>query len=188
MESSAHIEPKISQLIYIYRHEDKNVKALKKKFSKNGLFLDKIPLNLESMVTKNCIVCFDDWEDMLQKKEYLSMLIRFSSFLIHHVPCLLIVTVQSYQMFYAKSPLHPILFQCTSLVLFRSVHNFSQLRRILNSFDIPLKSGSTLYEIFKKFVDSRYKYIIVNISPCLDCPLVYSQIIYSDPRPFILFT
>ena len=38
------------QLVYCYKEEDENVKVLKKKFSKNGIFLKHVPDDLDEIL------------------------------------------------------------------------------------------------------------------------------------------
>ena len=187
LEAPAQIEEPISRLIYIYRFRDSNVKALEQKFVKNGTFLDSIPSDLESLVCENCMIVIDDHEDLLNSKENAAMIIRFANYIVHHKKIILCLVFQSYNLFYASSKLHSILFQCTVIVLFRSSNLFSMLKRVLNSYNVSLKSG-TLYEIFKSYVSSRHKYLVINVSPKLDNALVYSSILYNDAEPFIIFT
>lgn len=185
-----HFESKILQLVYLYREEDANVKILKKNFQKNSIFLDNIPDNLEDLViSEKSILVIDDFEDVLSNdREKAKLIVKFSNYLVHHRRLIIFLIFQSYQLFYAKHRLNSILYQATSLILFRSINNFSMLKRFLNAYDIKLKSGEKLYDIFQKYVASKYMYLIVNIHPHIDKPTVYSQILYSDCRPFILFT
>ena len=101
---------------------------------------------------------------------------------------MLFVTFQDYEIFYRRHDLNFLLFQTSWIVLFRSLNNFCSLKRFLNSYEIKLKGGETLYELFKKFVQGEpYSYIIVNLSTRLKFPQVYSQILFSDDRPLLIF-
>ena len=188
LEASAHFEFPISRLIFIYRYRDDTVKALEKKFKKNGLFLDTIPSNLESQVCEHCVIVIDDMEDLLNTKEMAAMTLRFANFIVHHSKIIFGLVFQSYNLFYASSRLHSLLYQATLLICFRSVTSFGMLKRVLNSYNVKLKDPKQkLYDLFTSYVNSRHKYLIINVSPALDCPLVYTGVLYNDNDPFITF-
>ena len=187
MEASAQFECPVRRLIFIYRYRDETVKALEKQFQKNGIFLDTIPTDLESQVCEHSVIFIDDMEDLLNKKEMAAMALRFANYIVHHSKIVFGLVFQSYNLFYASSKLHPILYQATMIICFRSVTSFGMLKRVLNSYNVPLRSGEKLFDLFCKYVNSRHKYLIVNISPKLDIPLVYTGILYNEKDPFIIF-
>ena len=187
MEASVQFEFPVKRLIYIYRYRDDTVKALEKKLKKNGVFLDTIPKDLESQVCEHCVIFIDDMEDLLNQKEMSAMALRFANYIVHHSKIVFGLVFQSYNLFYASSKLHPILYQASIIICFRSVTSFGMLKRVLNSYNVPLRSGEKLFDLFCKYVNSRHKYLIVNISPKLDTPLVYSGILYNENDPFIIF-
>ena len=166
------------------------MKILKKKLKKIGLFFDSLPEidELENILIDNqCILIIDDYEDILTTREKAGFVTKLANFLVHHRGYIVFIILQSYQIFYARHRLNSVLYQATSLILFRSINNFSMLKRFLNSYDVQFKSGEKLYNIFKKFVNAKYKYLILNVSPHLNCPLVYSNVLFCDPNPLILF-
>jgi len=190
VEHKIHFENKINQLIYIFKEEDKNIKTLKKKFGKSGTFLNEIPDGLESLLLPNHSVCvIDDFESSLVlDKEKVSSLKYLSNVSIHHSNLIVFLLFQSFSIFLRKHVLHDILYQATSLILFRSMNSFSSLKRFLNSYEIKLKGNQSLYDIFKKFVQQEpYQYLIINIAPKLRNPEVYSQILFCDSRPLLIF-
>lgn len=188
IEHSIHFERKCKQLIYVSKYDTATVKKLKKHF-KSGLFLDEIPSNLEDMVEPSkSVIVFDDCQNDLRSKENIKMMKRLTTIKLHHMDLMLFVTFQDYEIFYRRHDLNFLLFQTSCIVLFRSLNNFCSLKRFLNSYEIKLKGGETLYELFKKFVQGEpYSYIIVNLSTRLKFPQVYSQILFSDDRPLLIF-
>ena len=188
MEHSEHFGQKMKRLIYIYKEDDENSKALKKKF-KNGIFLKNIPDDIEEMIEPGkTIVCIDDFQMDLCEKRHVKMLKRWGTVSLHHWNFSLIITLQSYDVFYKRNELNFLLYQTKSIILFRSLNNFCALKRFLNAYEIRLQGNATLYEVFKTFVQSKpYSHIIVNLSPKLKSPQVYSQILLCDDRPLLLF-
>ena len=169
---------------------DKNIKELQEKFGKNGYFMTAIPSNLEEMVIeKHSAIVLDDMELTLEKdKEQRDLVMKLALISCHHKETHIFISLQSYNVFYKKSTLNPLLYQATSLILFRSINTVGSLKRFLNSYDIKLKKNSTLYDVFKLYVqEKKYNYLILNMAPCLERPEVYSQILFSDTRPLLLF-
>lgn len=189
IEHDIHFERKVKQLIYVSKHCDKNVKKLKSKF-KAGMFLSEIPENLEEvLVPSKSVVVFDDCQqELLQSKEKIRMLKRLATIQIHHMDLMVFITFQDYEIFYKRNDLNFLLFQTSCIVLFRSLNNFCSLKRFLNSYEVKLKGGESLYNLFKKFVQCEpFSHIIVNLSTKLKSPQVYSQILFCDDRPLLIF-
>ena len=64
----------------------------------------------------------------------------------------------------------------------------NSLKRFLNAFNATLKQNSDLFSVFKSYVlESPYNYILINLSPDLAKPEVYSQVLMSDSRPLLIF-
>ena len=173
LERKIHFESNITQLVYIYKSEDKNIKSLKKNFGKSGTFLNEIPDELESLLLPKQSICvIDDFESSLVlNKQKIANLIYLANVAIHHKGLVLFLLFQSFSIFLRKHALHDILYQATQLILFRSMNSFSTLKRFLNSYEVKLKGQQTLYDIFKKFVQGEpYQYLIINIAPKLQNP------------------
>ena len=189
IEHNIHFERKVKQLIYVSKHTDKNVKKLKSKF-KAGMFINEIPTNLEQILepSKTVIVFDDCQQELLQSKEKIRMLKRLATISIHHDDLMVFITFQDYEIFYKRNELNFLLFQTSCIILFRSLNNFCSLKRFLNSYEVKLKGGETLYNLFKKFVQGQpFSHIIINLSTKLKCPQVYSQILFCDDRPLLIF-
>ena len=189
LEAPAHFEEKISQLICISRYRDENIKILEKKFSKNFDYYDRIPLDLESRAVPHCLILIDDFEqELTSDRELLKMTYSFAAYVTHHLPCTLIMVCQSYSMFYASSKLHQALFQATMLILFKSHSSMNILKRVLNSFNVKIRNGDTLFQVFKEYCSGSHRYIVLNLHPSLDSVQVYSNILYNCKESFIMFT
>ena len=188
IEHKAHWKQKIKRLIYIYKEDDANSAKLKKHF-KNGIFLKSIPDDLEDMVEPSCtLVVFDDFQIDLSSKRNVKMLKKWGTIKLHHDDFCCAITLQNYDVFYKRNELNFLLYQTSSLVLFRSLNNFCALKRFLNAYEIRLKENDTLYDVFKKFVQSKpYSHLIINLSPKLKSPQVYSQVLFNDDRPLLIF-
>ena len=188
LEHKEHFKQKLKRLIYIYKEDDENSNALQKKF-KNGIFLKRIPENLDELIEPNgTIIVFDDFQIELCEKTNVKMLKKWGTIKLHHSNFSCLITLQSYDVFYKRNELNFLLYQTSSMVLFRSLNNFCALKRFLNAYEIKLKGNATLYEVFKSFVQSKpYSHIIVNLSPKLKSPQVYSQILSCDDRPLLIF-
>lgn len=190
LEREVHFKETINQLIYIYREEDENIQVLKKHFKKNGTFLTNIPEDLEEILipAKSICVIDDNEQNLTADKSKLKILKYLGDVGVHHKKLIVFVLLQTFGCFYKRHVLNSILYQATSLILFRSVSNFSSLKRWLNSYEITLKGNQTLYEVFKNFVQKeRYAYLILNIAPSLETPKVYNQILLCDSRPMLIF-
>ena len=189
LEHRTHFAFSIAKLVYVYRHMDENVKAIKERFDKPMELLKGIPNDLESRISPYSLVIVDDQENCFDKKETASLMKNFASYTCHHLLSTLICVCQSNEIMYAKHRMHSCLAQSTGLVLFRSVNNSSIVKRFLNNFDIELEDDCPdLYSLFKKFVSAPYDYLWVNTSPKLAKPQVYSNILECDDRPVQLFT
>ena len=189
LEAPAHFEKKISQLILISRYRDDNVLILEKAFPKNSIYYDHIPMDLESKALPNSMILCDDFEDELtSNREVIKMIMRFASYVTHHLPCSLWLVAQSYSMFYASSKMHQALFQATMLILFKSHSSMNILKRVLNSFNVKIKSGDTLFQVFKDYCSGSHRYLVINLHPSLDSAQVYSNILYNCKESFIMFT
>ena len=180
-------------MIYIYRYKDKCVEILQKHFGKNALFYSEIPANLEEQIILNLFVCLDDYEDLISSKRYAPMVLKWASYLCHHKLTNFCISVQTLDIFYAKSRLNGVIHQCSILILFRSLRNSHLLRRILNSYNVQLnkneeKSDETLYDLFQSHCNEKYKYLFINLSAELNKPIICSGIIYSDNDDYVLFT
>ena len=189
LENEHHFDSKVKQLVYVYQEMDNNIKKLQSKFKKNGLFLNELPCDVESLLIPNhSVLVMDDLELQLRHKEKREVLLRLSMVTAHHRGIHVFFCFQSYGIFYKKSPLNKVLYQATSLVLFRSINTFGSLKRFLNGYDIKLKRGSTLYDIFKNYVQyEQYNYLLVNLSPSLPRAEVFSQILNCESRPLLIF-
>ena len=189
LEAPAHFEKKISQLIIISRYRDENVTILEKKFSKNSIYYDHIPMDLDRVAVPHSLILLDDFEDeVTSNRDVIKMILRFGSYVTHHLPCTLVVIAQSYSMFYASSRIHQALFQATMLILFKSHSSMNILKRVLNSFNVKIKSGDTLFQIFKDYCSGSHRYLVINLHPSLDSAQVYSNILYNCKESFIMFT
>ena len=189
LESSAHFEKKISHLIVISRYREENVQILEKIFSRNWSYYDHIPMDLERIATPHCFILCDDFEDeVTSNRDVIKMILRFGSYVTHHLPCTLLIIAQSYSMFYASSKIHQALFQATMLILFKSHSSMNILKRVLNSFNVKIKSGDSLFQVFKDYCSGSHRYLVINLHPSLDSAQVYSNILYNCKESFIMFT
>ena len=189
LESPAHFEEKISQLICISRYRDENVQILEKKFSKKFEYFDSIPMDLESKALPHSVILIDDYEqELTSDRDVIKMILRFGSHVTHHLPCSLFVICQGYSIFYASSKIHQALYQATMLILFKSHSSMNILKRVLNGFNVKIKSGDTLFQVFKDYCSGSHRYIVINLHPSLDSALVYSNILYNCKESFIMFT
>ena len=109
--------------------------------------------------------------------------------LCHPSPTLFVIIIaQSYSMFYASSKIHQALFQATMLILFKSHSSMNILKRVLNSFNVKIKSGDSLFQVFKDYCSGSHRYLVINLHPSLDTAQVYSNILYNCKESFIMFT
>ena len=190
LEHEVHFNFRLSKVLYIHRYAtDNNVKMLKEKLDVPCEFLDYFPTDLDNYAIDNCVICLDDYDDVLHLKAYAKIVTKFANYINHHVGTCLFLITQSQSIFYAKHPLNAVISQCTGLILFRSMTNMNILKKILNSFDVKLLSeNETLYNIFRKYVNSCYKYLWVNLTSTLPSALVYSNVLFCDKNPLIMFT
>ena len=181
---------KIKQIVYIHQSLGKDLKELQSKLKKKLVLLPDIPSDLEEICLDHSVIVFDDVELLIQKqKEKKDLLMRWSHELCHHRSWHVFLALQSYNIFYKRSVLNPLLTQATGLVIFRSQHMLPSLKRFLNAFNVKLKQKDTdLFTVFKSYVlDAPYNYLVVNLSPALAKPEVYSQVLMSDSRPLLIF-
>ena len=183
-------EANLEQLIYVHSQEDENIKAIRKKWGKKVKFLNEIPLDLpEQMIPGKSVVVLDDVEETLvHDKERTKMLKAMANIYIHHYQLIMILWLQSYDLFYKRHPLNGLLQQATKLILFKSINNFSSLKRWLNSYGIKLKADQQLFDVFKSLVsETRYNYLVIDLDQSLNSAQVYTHVLYADPRPFLVF-
>ena len=85
LEAPLHFEVPITRLIVISRYKDDNIKLLEEKYGKKGVFLQTIPLDLESYLIPGAYCLVDDFEDVLTSdKDVIKMMLRASFFWVHH--------------------------------------------------------------------------------------------------------
>ena len=165
---------------------------MEKAFKKNSTFLDYIPDNITEYLIENCVVVFDDQQDLLCSKKYAPMIISMASYLIHHKNISCICVFQTFELFYAKNRLHSILHQCNILILFKNMSTPNVLRRIINNFNVQFskngeKTDDTVFDLYKRHVNSRFKYLVINLSNNLDRPLLYSGFLYGSDENYVVF-
>ena len=190
LEAPLHLETPITRLIVVSRYKDDNIKLLEKKYGKIAIFFEKIPLDLESYLCRGAYVLIDDMEtELTSDKDIIKMILKFSFYFVHHYGLYCNIILQSMNIFYASSKLHQIVYQANALILFRSANLFSMVKKVLNSFNLKLKSGDSLFDTFKEYCSGKKnRYIIILVHPKLEKPVVASSILYDDPDPYILFT
>lgn len=180
----------MEQLIYIYNQDDENIKTLKDEWGKKGKFMHEIPMDLpEKMIPAKSCAVWDDLEDVITSDKEKGKLLRsMANVLIHHRQLILIITLQSYDIFYKRHPLNGCLQQSTKLILFKSINNFGSLKRWLNSYAVKLKAKQKLFDVYEYLVgSSSYNYVVIDLDQSMNNAQVYTNILYSDPRPFIVF-
>ena len=132
----------------------------------------------------------DDKEDEITgSREKTKLMQDLAKIYTHHNKYLVFMLLQSYDCFYKRHPLNGILQNSTFLVLFKSVSNFTSLKRWLNGYCVRLKGNQTLYDVYRDhMLADRYAYLIVDLSHSLKSPHVYSNILHSDKRPMLVFS
>ena len=135
---------------------------------------------------KTVLVIDDKKVDIVGDRDKLKMIQNLAKVWTHHLAIITFLIFQSYDCFYKRHPLNAVLQQCTKLIVFKTVSNVSSLKRFLNSFAIKLKANQTLFEIFRD-LQSRYAYLVIDLSKDLNNAQVYSNILYADPKPFLIF-
>lgn len=167
---------RIEQLVYIYTMEDSNIARLRKKYSKNGLFLREIPNNLPEILLpggRACLVIDDKEDDIVGSKDKTRIVSDLVKIYKHHSKILMFLLLQSYDCFMKKNPLNPAVQNCEKLILFRSMSNFTSLKRWLNGYCIRLKGNQTLYEVYKEHIlADRFAYLII------DCHTILNRLAY----------
>ena len=190
LEKEHQFEYPIEQLVYIYTIEDDNIRKLKKKFAKNGCFLKEFPNNLREILIpkKSCLVIDDKEEEIMGDREKTKTITTLAKIWVHHCSLICFMLFQSFDIFYKRNPMNSVLQQCNRLFLFKSISNFSSLKRWLNGYSIKLKANQTLFDCFKDVISGdKYAYLVLDLSPKLDSPHVYSNILFADPRPMLVF-
>ena len=190
VEKNLQFENELEQLIYIYNQDDENINTLKEQWGKKGKFLTEIPMDLpEKLIPSKSCAVLDDLEDtLINDKEKQKLLKSMANVLIHHKKLVILITLQSYDIFYKRHPLNGCLQQATKLILFKSVNNFGSLKRWLNSYAVKLKAKQKLFDVYEYLVSSSaYNYVVIDLDQSMNNPLVYTNILYSDSRPFIVF-
>ena len=190
MEANYHFETPITRLIVVSRFKDDNIKMLEKKYGKISIFFEKIPLDLESYLIPGACLFIDDMEtELTSDKDVIKVILKCAFYYVHHYRIYCNIIFQSMNIFYASSKLHQLVHQANALILFRSANLFSMVEKVLNSFNLKLKSGETLFETFKEYcAGKKNRYIIILVHPKLEKPVVASSILYSDIEPYIVFT
>ena len=64
---------------------------------------------------------------------------------------------------------------------------FSLIINMRKSF-IKIKSGDSLFQVFKDYCSGSHRYLVINLHPSLDTAQVYSNILYNCKESFIMFT
>ena len=95
----------------------------------------------ELIEPQSTLIWFDDFQMDLCEKRNVKLLKKWGTISLHHENFSCLVTLQNYDVFYKRNELNFLLYQTSSIVLFRSLNNFCALKRFLNAYEIKLKGN-----------------------------------------------
>ena len=135
LEAPLHFEVPITRLIVISRYKDDNIKLLEEKYGKKGVFLQTIPLDLESYLIPGAYCLVDDFEDVLTSdKDVIKMMLRASFFWVHHHQIFLNLVFQVFiqkQLFFVSLCVYIIMYCALKSYLFFFIFLLPELQPIL---------------------------------------------------------
>lgn len=200
LENECHFEKEIKQLVFIHQQDnpenDTNISLISKKFKKNAVITKTlIPDVHKTLIPNQSLIVFDDCELMLKQKKHREILDNLAFIYAHNNKITVIISFQTYGLFYKSSPLNHLVYQATNFVLFGSnnVGNRS-LGPMLNAFEVQIKDGKLLYDLFIEYVLQRgvdpkkrvkYRYLLVHLHPDLPSSEVWSNILDCDSNPLL---
>ena len=196
IESEYHFKNDIDRLIFIYSVEDDCVKELQNYFPEkrgekpDGKYFKNFPMDLmEHVVPCHTVIVIDDKEDEMTKNKEISKEISYlATILCHHEFLNVFVNFQTFSPLRMRHALQPAISQSTNLVFFRNPNNHLCLKRFLSNYNIKLKKGQTLYEVYKRFIQKeRFNYLMIDISPTAKFSKAYSHMLLCDTKPMLSF-
>ena len=196
IESKYHFKNTIDRLIFIYSVEDDCVKELQNYFPEkkgekpDGKYFKSFPMDLtEHIVPCHTVIVVDDKEDeMTNNKEISKEISYLATILCHHESLNVFVNFQTFMPLYKRHTLHPAISQSTNLVFFRNANNHLCLKRFMLNYNVKLKKGQTLYDVYKRFIQKeRFNYLMIDISPTAKCSKAYSHMLLCDTKPMLSF-
>lgn len=184
------------RLIYIYKEDCSAIKELKAHFetdkSVEAIFLKKIPddfLEYFSEEKAFTAVVFDDLHyEALSNRDVASLLYEFSSVLAHHHNLYCFFSVQSFDIVKKQSKLNNVFLNSSHVIFFRTAHDCKSIKRFLNNYEIALQGSTTLFDIFKKYIQTkRFAYMLICVSPRCEKQSVFSNVLMKEKGLMLSF-
>ena len=193
IEHKYHFRQKIKKIVYFYKENCKSIEKLKAHLAEEreveAVFTKKFPdgnfLDFCKPVENSTIIVVDDYFfDANIDEKIRKDLISLAGIWTHHVGAVSMICLHSYDIFLKASKLNVILMNSSHLVFFKSTHDARSARRYMNNYEINLKAGQTLFDVYKREVlGKNFKYIIACISPMCTKPTLWGQVLLSEDEP-----
>lgn len=193
IEHEYHFRQKIKKIIYFYKENCKSIERLRTYLATErgveAVFTKKFPdgnfLDFCKPEQDSTIIVVDDFffdaniDDKIRKD-----LISLAGIWMHHVGAVSIICLHSYDIFLKASKLNVILMNSSHLVFFKSSHDAKAARRHMNNYELNLKAGQTLFDVYKREVlGKNFKCIIAAISPMCTKPTLWSDVLLAEDDP-----
>lgn len=184
-------------MVYFYKESCKSIDKLKAYLSKepgveavfskkfpDGNFLDFCKPEKDSTILVIDDFFFDANTDEKIRKDLKSC----AGIWTHHYGMSTFMCLHSYDIFLKASKLNVILMNSSHLIFFKSSHDARAAKRHMNQYMLNLKSGQTLYDVYKRQVlEKNFSYIIACISPMCTKPTVWGQVLLTEDNPMLSF-
>ena len=161
------------QVVYFHKEECPTITDLKAFFEEEKVdakFFKKLNHDILSLVRPSCtIVVFDDYETDFSSRSNADLLYKLASIYCHHSSLNVFFLIQSVGPLKKDNLANKSVIQSSHFVFFKSSYDSRSLKHFLNNFDIRLKGGMSVYEVFEKYIQKsgRFCYLVLSVSPRL---------------------
>ena len=149
IEHKYHFRQKIKKIIYFYKENCESIERLRTHLATErgveAVFSKKFPdgnfLDFCKPVQDSTILVIDDYFfDANIDEKIRKDLISLAGIWTHHVGCVSIICLHSYDIFLKSSKLNVILMNSSHRVFFKSLHDARAAKRHMNNYEINLKA------------------------------------------------
>ena len=182
----------VSRLLYFFQEEGDTIPELRSFFADKPnvdvRFSKKVPEDLSTLIIPFAtIVVFDDLENFFSNdKQYAEILFNIASVLCHHKGLTCFLMLQTMGIMRTEHKLHNSYTQSTHVAFFREPQISQGTKTKINNFQIPMKGGQKLFDVYNKWVQNKkFAYLMLYISADRKKPMALSNLLMRDIGPML---
>ena len=177
--------------MYFFQEEGHTIPELRNFFAErphvDARFSKKVPEDLLTLIIPDTIVVFDDLENFFSNdKQYAKILFEIASVYCHHKGLSCFLMLQTTGIMRTEHKLHNSFTQSTHVAFFREPQISQGTKTKINNFQIPMKGGQKLFDVYNKWVQNKkFAHLILYISADRKKPMALSNILMNDLGPML---